>query len=307
MSAPSSVRRNSWSTSTILLLVGASAGLLVLFVMAAYRWDYLDDSHAYWLAGRAILEGRSPYELTTGAQVRSAYQYAPPMAQVMVPVAAVIGSWAFEYLWLALMGICLAWLAGGRILLALALVAFLPVTMEFWHQNIHLPLAVLTVLAIRRWPALFAVGAAIKFSPGLGIVYLAAGGRWRAAAGVAALLAAICGVSWLLGPGLWSDFAATLAARGPGDTSGILPIPYVVRVVVAFILAVIAGRLGGRRGEMLVFVAIGVGLPTLWLNGISFFVGLVAWLPEDRLALLRVPKLRRWRAPGPVPAPGQVQ
>ena len=36
--------------------------------------------------------------------------------------------------------------------------------------------------AIRRWPVLFAVGAAIKIAPGLGIVYLAARGRWRDAA-----------------------------------------------------------------------------------------------------------------------------
>ena len=282
MSALSSGRPTAWSPASILLLVGATIGLLLLLVLAVYRWDELGDSHAYWLAGRAIVEGRSPYELTTGPQVPFAYQYPPPMAQVMAPVAAVIGSWTFEYLWLALMGVCLAWLAGWRILLALALVALLPTTIEFWYRNIHLQLAVLAVLAIRRWPAMFAVGAAIKLSPGVGIVYLAAAGRWRAAAGVAAVLAAICGVSWLLAPELWSEFIGILQARGPSDTSGIIPIPYMVRVVAALVLAAIAGRLGGRRGEMLVFVAIGVGLPTLWLTGFSFFVGLVAWLEWDR-------------------------
>ncbi len=303
MSAPSTAGRTAWSPANILLLVGATAGILVLLVMAAYRWDYLDDSHAYWLAGRAVLEGRSPYELTTGPQVRSAYQYPPPMAQAMAPVAAIIDAWTFHYLWLALMGACLAWLAGWRILLALALVALPPVAMEFWHQNIHLQLAVLVVLAIRRWPALFAVGAAIKLSPGVGIVYLAAGGRWRAAAGVAVVLAAICGVSWILAPELWSEFADLVAARGPSDTSGVFPIPYAIRVVAALILAVIAGRLGGRRGEMLAFVAVGVGLPTLWLTGFAFFVGLVAWLEWDRFprrALLpnRAASLDEPAAPG---------
>ena len=277
------MRRAALSPASILLLVGATTGLLLLLALAAYRWDELGDSHAYWLAGRAIVEGRSPYELTTDPQIPFAYQYPPPMAQVMAPVAAVIGSWPFEYLWLALMGVCLAWLAGWRVLLALALVALLPVTIEFWYRNIDLQLAVLAILAIRRWPAVFAVGAAIKLSPGVGIVYLAAARRWRAAAGVAVLLAAICGVSWILAPDLWSEFAGTLAARGPSDTSSILPIPYAVRVVAALILAAIAGRLGGRRGEMLVFVAIGVGLPTLWLSGFSFFVGLVAWLEWERL------------------------
>ncbi len=303
MNAPSSARRAAWSPVGILLVVGATVGLVLLLALAVYRWNELGDSHAYWLAGRAIVEGRSPYELTTGPQVPFAYQYPPPMAQVMAPVAAVIGSWTFEYLWLALMGVCLAWLAGWRILLALALVAVLPVTIEFWYRNIDLQLAVLAVLAIRRWPAMFAVGAAIKLSPGVGIVYLAAAGRWRAAAGVAAVLAAICGVSWILAPDLWSEFVGLLAARGPSDVSGIVPIPYAVRVVAALILAVIAGRLGGQRGEMLVFVAIGVGLPTLWLSGFSFFVGLVAWLAADRLDYLRVPELRTLRRPGPVPVP----
>jgi hypothetical protein len=208
-------------------------------------------------------------------------------------VAAIIGSWPFEYLWLALMGVCLAWIAGWRGLLALALVVLLPVTVELWYRNIHLQLAVLAVVAIRRWPAVFAVGAAIKLSPGVGVVYLAAGGRWRAALGVVALLAAICGGSWLLAPGLWSEFVQTLVARGPADTSGILPIPYIYRVIAALVLAAIAGRLGGRRGEVLVFIAIGVGLPTLWLTGFSFFVGLVAWLEWDPLprgALLPDPR-----------------
>ncbi len=166
MSAPSYAWRAAWSPANILLLVGATAGLLLLLVLALYRWDELGDSHAYWLAGRAVVDGRSPYELTTGPQVPFAYQYPPPMAQVMAPVAAAIGAWPFEYLWLALMGVCLAWLAGWRTLLALALVALLPVTIEFWYRNFHLQLAVLVVLAIQRWPALFAVGAAIKLSPG---------------------------------------------------------------------------------------------------------------------------------------------
>ncbi len=283
MSASPSAGQARWSPATLVLLLGATIGLLLLLVLAAYRWDELGDSHAYWLAGRAIVEGRSPYELTTGPQVPFAYQYPPPLAQVMAPVAAVIGSWPFEYLWLAMMGVCLAWIAGWRGLLALALVVLLPVTIEFWYRNIHLQLAVLAIVAIRRWPTLFAVGATIKLSPGVGIVYLAAGGRWRAAAAVVALLAAICGVSWVLAPGLWSEFVETLTARGPGDTSGILPIPYIYRVVAALILAAIAGRIGGRRGEVLVFIAIGVGLPTLWLTGFSFFVGLVAWLEWDRL------------------------
>ncbi len=292
MSAPSSARRAAWSPASVLLLVGATLGLLLLLVLAVYRWDELGDSHAYWLAGRAILEGRSPYEMTTGPQVPFAYQYPPPLAQVMAPVSTVVGAWPFEYAWLGFMGLCLAWIAGWRLLVALALVALLPVTIEFWYRNIHLQLAVLAVLAIRRWPALFGVGAMVKLSPAVGIVYLAAAGRWRAVAEVIVVMVAVGGISWLLAPDLWSEFVHTLLARGPADTSGILPIPYILRVIAAVILAFIAGRVGGVRGEALAFLAIGVGLPTLWWTGFSYFVGLVVFVPRllaDRRARRQAP------------------
>lgn len=276
--APS--ERSGLGTARILLVAAAAIGAAILLVLAAYRWDEFGDSHAYWLAGRAIVEGRSPYELSTGPVVPFAYHYPPPLAQVMAPVSMVLYAWPFEYAWLALMGVCLASIAGWRPLAALALVAIVPVAVEFWFRNIHLQLALLTVLAIRYRPALFGVAAAIKLSPAVGIVYLAAAGRWRAAAEAAVALAVIMGVSWLLAPELWSEFVDTLVARGPGDASGILPIPYVVRVGSAIVLAFVAGRIGGVRGEVLAFVAIGVGLPTLWMTGFSFFVGLVAWVPQ---------------------------
>jgi hypothetical protein len=287
--------RRWWSPGVLALLVAAAIGVSLLLILAVYRWDQLGDSHAYWLAGRAIVEGRSPYELTTGRSVPFAYQYPPPLAQAMAPVSMMIGSWPFEYAWLALMGICLAWTAGWRVLLALALVALLPVTTEFWYRNIHLQLAVLAVVALRRWPTLFAVGAAIKLSPAVGIVYLAAGRRWRAATGVVAAMAVIFGVSWVFAPDLWTEFATTLNARGTSDISGIVPIPYAIRVAAAMVLAAVAGRIGGRRGEMLAFIAIGIGLPTLWLAGFSFFVGLVSWVPTSRLAGPRLVVTRKRR------------
>jgi hypothetical protein len=166
----------------------------------AYPWHDLGDSHSYWLAGRAIMEGRSPYELTTGPVVPFAYRYPPPMAQVMAPVSMVLGAWTFEYFWIAMIGVCLAWLTRWRPLVALALVALLPVSVELWYRNVNIVLAVIIVLDIRRWPALFRVGAVVKLSPAVGVVYLAAAGRWRAVWQVIAVVAAIGALSWLLGP-----------------------------------------------------------------------------------------------------------
>jgi len=293
----------------IVLVAAAAIGSAILLVLAVYRWDELGDSHAYWLAGRALVEGRSPYELSIGPVVPFAYHYPPPLAQVMAPVSMVLDTWPFEYAWLGLMGACLAWIAGWRPLVALALAAIIPVAVEFWFRNIHLQLAVLSVLAIRYRPALFGVAAAVKLSPAVGIVYLAAAGRWRSAAEAALALAAIVAVSWLLAPELWVEFVDTLVARGPGDASGILPIPYVVRVGVAVVLAFVAGRIGGVRGEVLAFVAIGVGLPTLWMTGFSFFVGLVVWMPEllrQRAIGFRRPPDPRLRPSSPVQDPRRV-
>ena len=243
--------RSRPGAARILLVAAAAIGAAILLILAAFRWDELGDSHAYWLAGRAIVEGRSPYELSTGPVVPFAYHYPPPLAQAMAPVSMVLDAWPFEYAWLGLMGACLAWIAGWRPLLALALVAIVPVAVEFWFRNIHLQLAVLAVLAIRYRPALFGVAAAIKLSPAVGIVYLAAAGRWRAAAEATGALAVIVAISAIVAPELWVEFVDTLVARGPGDASGILPIPYVLRVAAAVVLAAVAGGASAEPGVRL--------------------------------------------------------
>jgi hypothetical protein len=279
-SPPALDERSGRPAARLALVLAAGVGFFLLLVLAVYRWDELGDSHSYWLAGRAIIEGRSPYELTTGPVIPFAYRYPPPLAQVMAPVSVLLGAWPFEYVWLASMAACLAWMGGWRLVVALALVALLPVAVEFWFRNVHLQLAVLTVLALRRWPALFGVGMLVKLSPAVGIVYLAAARRWRAVALAVGAALLVGSLSWILAPWMWTEFIDLVLARGLGDESGILPIPYAARLIAAVILAAVAGRLGGARGEALAFVAIGIGLPTLWLTGFSFFVGLVVWLPE---------------------------
>jgi peptidoglycan/LPS O-acetylase OafA/YrhL len=55
-------------------------------------------------------------------------------------------------LWIVLLLACLWWLGGRDPLTAVALIAFLPVAVELPARNIHLVLAVLAVLALRRSP-----------------------------------------------------------------------------------------------------------------------------------------------------------
>jgi hypothetical protein len=257
------------------MVVLATIGTLLLLVVATSRWASPNDEHAYWLAGQRLLDGAVLYDPNASSITPFAYWYPPVVAQVVAPISAVVPSEAFSWGWTAVLVLCLVWLAGGRPLVALALVAYVPVATELGFRNVHLILAVLIVLAIRRWPVLFAVGAAIKIAPGLGIVYLAIRGRWRDAAIASVVGLLILVVSVALAPAAWGDFIDILRSRGPADASSFVPIPYILRAFVGLALAVVAGRLEARIGEPLLVVAIVIALPTLWFTALSTLVALV--------------------------------
>lgn len=256
------------------VLLAALGGALLLIV-AVNRWATPSDEHAYWLAAQRLLDGQPLYDPTATPVTPYAYWYPPVVAQALAPAAALLPSVAFTAAWTVLMLGCLWYLGGRSPLGGLALVVFLPVAVEFWFRNIHLPLAVLLVLAIRRWPVLFAVGAAIKIAPGLGIVYLAVRGRWRDAAIATAAGLAILVVSVALAPDAWRQFVDIVTARGPSEAAGFLPVPYWSRALVGLALTIVAARLQPRFGEPLLVVAVTVALPTLWFTALSLLVAAV--------------------------------
>ena len=183
----------------------AAVGGTLLLVDAIFRWSTPSDEHAYWLAGRNLIEGRSIYELARLGPIEPyAYHYPPPFAQLIAPVAAILPAEVWTAAWTVLLLACVLWLAGRDPIVALASVAFLPVAVELWFRNIHLPLAVLTYLGLRRWPVLLGIGMLVKVSPGLGLLYLAAKGQLRGA---------------ILGLGVWRR-ASSPSASCSGRTSG---------------------------------------------------------------------------------------
>lgn len=258
-----------------LLIVLAAIGGVLLLVVAVNRWAVPSDEHAYWLASQRLLAGEPLYDPAATIVTPYAYWYPPVLAQVLAPVAAVLPSMAFTAAWTLLLLVCIWFLAGRSPLGALALIAFLPVAVELWFRNIHLVLAVLVVLGLRRWPALFAIGASIKLAPGLGIVYLAARGRWRDAGAATAVGLAILAVSVALSPDAWRQFVDIVTARGAGESNGFLAVPYFVRALIGFALAVVAGRLRPEVGEVLLVVAITIALPTLWFTALSMLAAIV--------------------------------
>jgi hypothetical protein len=282
--------RTAWSLRdergrpTPLLIGLAAIGGIFLLVVAANRWGTPSDEHAYWLAAQRLIHGEPLYDPTATSVTPYAYWYPPFVAQVLAPIAAVLPAMAFTAAWTAVMLICLWWLAGRDVLLALALVAFPPVAVEFWYRNIHLVLAVLIVLAIRGIPALYAVGALIKFSPGLGVPFLLARTQWRDAAIAVLTGVALLVISVALSPDAWRQYLDILASRGPTDVSGLLPIPYIARAVTGLVLALVAARLEPRIGEPLLIIAIVVALPTLWMAALSTLIALVPILRGQGIA-----------------------
>jgi glycosyl transferase family 87 len=266
------------------LLVLAAIGASLLLVVAMARWGAPSDEHAYWLAARRLIDGVPLYDPAATIVTPFAYLYPPPVAQALVPVAAVVPSWLFSAAWTILMGLALFWLAGRDVLRALALVAFPPVAVEFWFRNVHLFLAVLVVLGLRRAATAFAVGAAIKVSPGVGIPYLALRGQWRAAAIATAVGAAMLAVSVVLSPDAWRAYVAFALSVDPLQQSSFVAVPLPIRATAGLVVAVIAAHLPRSVGDPLLVVAVTLALPSLWFTGLSLLVAIVPLVAADQKA-----------------------
>jgi len=257
------------------VLVLAAIGASLLVIVAMNRWAVPADEHAYWLAARRLIEGQPLYDRTVTVITPYAYLYPPPLAQALVPIAYVVPSSLFSLGWIVAMAIALWWLAGRDVIRALALVAFLPVAVEFWFRNVHLFLAVLVVLGLRHWSGWFAFGAAIKVSPGLGIPFLAFRGQWRSA-----ILATLVGLGLLiasvaLSPSAWAQYIDFLRGLDPGGQSAFIAISLPVRLIAALVLTTVAGRVTDWRGDVLLVVAVTIALPSLWFTGLSLLVAAV--------------------------------
>jgi hypothetical protein len=267
-------RRPAW------LLLAAAVGASLLVVVAANRWTAPSDEHAYWLAARRLIEGQPLYDPSATIVTPYTYLYPPPLAQVLVPVAAIVPSWLFSAGWTALMLVALWWLAGRDLVRTLALVSFIPVAVEFWFRNVHLFLAVLAVVGLRRWSGWLAIGAAIKVSPGLGIPYLALRGEWRRA-GIATgvgLVALV--ISVLLTPGAWAAYLDFVRNTDPFQQTSFVAVSFPVRLALALAMVGIASRLRAPWAELLLVGAMTVALPSLWFTGLSLLVAAVPlWRP----------------------------
>jgi Glycosyltransferase family 87 len=228
------------------LIVLASIGGLFLLVVATTSWRVGSDELAYWHAAQRLVAGQPLYDPSAAPNTPYAYWYPPPLAQVLAPLTPFVAPEAFTLAWTAVLLGCLWWLGGRDVLVALALIAFLPVAVELRTRNVHLILAVLVVLALRRSWVFWVPAAALKVAPVLGVLYLAAAGRIREALGVSLLGAAVLAVSAVLAPDAWRGFLDVVGARAGSEGGALVAVPFWIRLIVGAILALVAGRLSAR-------------------------------------------------------------
>jgi alpha-1,2-mannosyltransferase len=271
------------------LVIAAAFGAVLLLVVATTRWTVPSDEHAYWLAAQRLVAGQPLYDPNAFPGTPYAYWYPPPLAQVLTPFTPFtpfVPDLAFTAAWTVLLLACLWYLADRQVLVALALIAFVPVAVELWYRNIHLVLAVMAVVALRRNVLAWVPAVAIKVTPVIAIGYLVAARRYRDAALVAGVGAAVLVASLLLSPGAWRQFLDVVATQAGTSGSSLVPIPFVARFAIALGLAVIGGRVGGRWGETMLVVGLVIGNPTLWTTAFSLLIALV---PLWRQGLLSGP------------------
>ncbi|HUG30661.1 MAG TPA: glycosyltransferase family 87 protein [Candidatus Limnocylindria bacterium] len=284
---------------SILAAVGAS----ILAVIVATFWTAPGDNLAYWIAGIRLATGQAIYAPAEIAFEPFAYHYPPPLAQVLAPITLVLPALAYAVLYRAFMLLALWDIAGRRMLSLLALLAFIPAAVALRIENVEIFMALALVLGLRRWPWLFTIGALIKVSPGLGLVYLALRRRWRDLFIATAVGLVITVVSFVLAPDLWRAWLDAIAGRADMVGNSIVPVPYSVRAIAGFGLAIVAGLVGRRTGELLLVCAVTIANPGLSLQG---FAVLIAAIPIWRAgpdgiggaAEARAQSVANWRPVG---------
>ena len=260
-----------------ILLVLAAVGCALLFIVGVSHWGTPSDEFAYWLGAQRLAAGQPLYDQSATLVTPYAYLYPPPLAQVLAPFTHFLPDAVYVAAWTVLLLIALLYLGGWSPLRTLALVAWIPVAVELWFRNVHLLIAVLVVLGLRGRPWAFAVGAAIKIAPALGVVYFLSARRWRDALVAAGAGVGILAVSFVLAPGAWRDFVSFAEGAGAGS-AGLLPVPFWVRAMAGIILAVVAGRARPRVGELFLVLAITVANPSLFVTALSIPISIVPLL-----------------------------
>jgi Glycosyltransferase family 87 len=272
-----------------LTLAGAIVGLYYVAILGAggKPWDAL----AYWIAPLG-----SPYARHEVWGSGLAFMYSPAFRQAIEPLMT-LGWPAF------IVGIRLASLAALVYLAGpwtLAVLFLPPVASELNAGNINLLIALTIVLGIRH-PAAWSFVLLTKVTPGVGLLWFAVRREWRSLGIAVGATVAIASASFLLAPSAWLEWVGTLARAATADTLFgyvVVPLPLVVRLAIAAVLAAWAAYTG-RPARLL--LAAWIAFPSTWYLTVAVLVGarrLGPIAPAPRL-----PNILGWRPFAHVVAP----
>jgi Glycosyltransferase family 87 len=201
-----------------LLRVGLSIVGVASFIRDLSRGTPGYDAFAYWTVDLGRL-----YRFTGITDDFGAFRYSPVVAQAVHPFGSIPFEWFYVGLLVLLLG-ALVVLGRGW---GLALLLIPPVASSLHLGNIDVLLGLALAFAI-RYPLLLALPLLTKVTPGVGILWFALRREWRGLAMAVLGTAAICSISFVTTPALWSDWVRSLAVLGPGSYGSLPIIPRIV-------------------------------------------------------------------------------
>ena len=260
MLSRATLRRHDWGRWRRPVMLGTSIlGVAVAaYVFARGGWGF--DFFAYWSA-----EPLHPYQTVEGF---GAFHYPPPVAW-FGPALRLLPFEASFVLWTALNLAALAWMARRW---TLAWLAFLPVSSELFHGNVHLLMAAALVLGLRSSPWAWAL-IAVKLSTLVVLLDWVLRRQWRRLLACLLPLGVVVVVSLVLQPGDWIDWVTHLLERSSGqhDTGAQILIPPWLRLPIATALVVAAAW---RGLPWLLAPAMVLAMPILWWHSLAALVAI---------------------------------
>jgi Glycosyltransferase family 87 len=222
------------------------------------------DSYAYW-----AVSPFHPYDAALGTF--GSFTYSPAAALAFAPAHLIPFNWYFLF-WDSFLVVALVWMTRRY---ALVWLCFLPVSLELFHANVDLVLALVCVLGF-RYPALWSITLLTKVTPGVSLLWFVVRREWRSLGIALGATAAIAAISFAIAPNAWFDWAKFLAssnATGPEVNTSfqwLIPPPW-LRLVAAAVLVVWGARTDRR---WVVPVASMIALPVLWIIGPAILVAI---------------------------------
>jgi hypothetical protein len=272
----------------VLAAAGYGVGLAALVLLVQANGGLAYDAHAYWQAGRNVLDGTPLYTQGVAVEALGAWKYPPLFAQIIAPFS-LMPELVFDWLWRIVCFLCLRALVGSWRNLGVALL-FPPVWNELSIANVTFPVAYLALLALRGRPTFLPIAIALKFGPALLVPFIllrrGVADRRRLLTGLAAF-AGLCALSILVAPGAWRDYLGTIAPQAASSIGGapafVLGPSGAVDLALRGSLAVAATIIAiAFDEERLAWAAAVVTVPVLFFARLAPLVALFAWRPVAR-------------------------